>query len=323
MSYSLNELKKLAATPDEYKKAIQNCTKWAFKVVKNVSKTMPKELFADNEFIEFYSARVLASCKSWVNYKSIGLGTAKYINSAYDIVNSDTKQEIVKIAKKLIPISYTYVKRELLSIICKSVSSEGEAKIIISCYCSLLSCEQISKLLVLIPHPESDKNLQQHLKKSAFVSVMYSDVNSTNDKDKRLQFIKSLIDKPSLLKHINDPIIITLDELKALPPGKRFNLLSSMFEVVFNQMRWWGESYYYKNHPEHRLNELSKAVFQSKWLMKVRLDTIPDDDLKTMLFSKALNDNERITKWYDNYNKFINFKKETKKELEQLYNVLK
>ena len=326
MNYTLNEMLSLAQNPALYKQAILNCTKATEqRVIKNITNTIPPVLLSDSTFVDRYSDLVLLFSHTW---KKVRLSHTKILRLAFPFLNTIARTILINTLDAQFSKYSTYIKRELLGVICGDIQTEDRARYVLERDYRLLSVQQIERILSFIPN-QQDPAITKRLQKSAYVSVLYKDMGNVTDQAQKLEFVKNLIATPTLLKNITTPIAISVDDLKALPSTMRFQLLRMMFEDVFNWMEYEEEEsysysrYYYYNAASHnRTAEYVAVLSKSRWFSKVLLGPITDEEMRMLLFSQAIKNNQEMKEWFDKYQAFVKEKPKIHETLKRILDMM-
>jgi len=198
-------------------------------------------------------------------------------------------------------------KKQLLNMISKyTLSYDERVKFLNTFHHSMDAC-MFSDIISGIPLGTKDKNVARVLNKSNKLAVCSFDAKDAKDSKKREALVKHIVKTPTSAKNIDFKLTITYDDLKKLPPVMRFKFLNWYFDRMFDFIHWGGSYYRGRSTFLHNIESRHK-------IPNLKVESIPLDKMKSLLFSVGLKKNRQVSAWIDKYEDYwdIKFGKATK-----------
>jgi hypothetical protein len=154
-------------------------------------------------------------------------------------------------------------------------------------------------------------------KSKMFNYLKYTEIDVQDKREVKIQLLRDIAQTQTVLKRIPFNFTIELEHIKELPPVARLNFLMFAFQDEINV---FCRQYYYWH--SYSLNELQKRVSdrkRRKHLDKMKIAPIEPELIKDLLFSVALQKNEEVNKWFEDYTTYYNLATGIKKIEETRY----
>lgn len=272
----------------------------------NAVRDMTKHVSDPKVIAEAVESEVLTQVESILSTKkkwgSHGRALAKLLGDYGDIISDKVKQKIVNRATGTLETFYPYAKKELLSVVIPWVKDEDSAIAILNAHHRNITTDDMDVLLGQITNGinhDGLKKIREH--STSFLAHSFQKADF-NDADVRRKFIKEFAKMPSLIRHVsNVSVTITLDDLKDIPPARRFDFLQFLYQPLLGlyslySKNWWPRKVTKKNIEQARKNKL---------YTQISVEDVSLDDMKNLLFALSIRKNEMIQAWYRRYEQYL------------------
>lgn len=228
--------------------------------------------------------------KSWQKH---GKKLPKLLQIHKDSLSDQDKKKVVNLICSPMQNFYPYAKKDLIEIAASWVTTENQAIKVLQHHHRIIQAKDLNHLLGLVPKGLEHGDLKK-IKNSALFAAYELNKLDLNDKDERHKFINKVAQMPSVLKAVNQKVHVTAEDLKKLPPCRRFDFLNFMYYPVIDHR----DFKYMKNYMNTKKKmELAMAP---RW-NRITMDLIPPKELENLLFSVVIRKHEQVESWYHKY----------------------
>jgi len=228
----------------------------------------------------------------------LGKDIPNTIRDCAEFFDQDTKSKILASIINKNDNFYSYARKLLAQTSAELASSDQELISVLDTFYKIIEkdafFEVVSKVQGGLQHPGVKRILGKTKK---FNVCTYTKAEVKADKDKRVELLKDIARSPSSSKNLNFIINFTTEDLEALAPVMRFNLLQWYFKDRF---KCAGRNH---NRPEKYKKTIDKIV-KSSGLDKVHLPALSENILKNILFSVGMKKNAEVTTFVNQYKAF-------------------
>ncbi len=230
-------------------------------------------------------------------FYKFGNDLSKIISSKRMHIGSKTMNHVIKFFINNGHRFYPYASRELIKEISPDITDEDTAIKILTAHSGHLDNKSCELLLNKINLGTDNPNLASvsKLKVFAGIKVARADLSIPEEKIKVLNIIAQ---RPTLIKYLKSQVNFTFEELKTLPPVRRFNFLEAMFSGMPRHSR-------FRTGTLKRVNAITSYV--NGYWGNFRMDIIPEEQMNELLFSVVIQKNNRVVDLFENYKEFLGF----------------
>lgn len=244
----------------------------------------------------------LVTSKPKYKWAKKGTKAPKILKTFKNILTDEVRRSVIEIVKTPMKEWYPYAKKDVVNVSIPWINSEEEALSIAKLHHRIINVKNMNILLTKISDGTNNPTIGKLLEKSPSYKAGQLKKLDLTDTDQRHKFINSIAQTPSLLKLLNNiQLTITLDDLKKLPPVRRFNFLQYLYEPSLGY-RYSGR--YYGN---INGSTMKKAIKRFGGTTRLPMDKIKTEDLKQLLFSVSFRKNDEVNVWWDRYKQYANF----------------
>lgn len=227
--------------------------------------------------------------KSWQKH---GKKLPKLLQIHKNNLSDQVKKKMVNLICSPMQNFYPYAKKDLIEIAAPWVTTESQAIKVIQHHHRIIQAKDLDHLLGLVPKGLEHGNLKK-IKNSALFAADELNKLDLNDKDERHKFINKVAQTPSVLKSVNQKVHVTAEDLKKLPPCRRFDFLNFMYYPVIGHWRF----------KHMKTKKRMEEAMAPRW-DRITMDLIPPKEIENLLFSVVLRKHEQVESWYHKYQRY-------------------
>lgn len=309
----------LCNKPLEYKKAVLNISNNQFSEryqLDEIFSYMPNELKDDSDVKGALEQQYLKLLTEKINngylgyYDSRGFVgiirrnynyfTAPFLDKCFEIINSNYNKFCYNNSKHIIPLLFKMSKFD-----------QDKILLLLKNHKRVIRQEHIDEIFNHISEDKLNTNIKQTLTSLRFYRV--KKLNSSNDQKDKIKLLKEFCYSPCHIKELKNPLDVTFEDLKALPPVGRFKLLKYYFQPQFYSIYLYEYSKRNNWYNRYGLDIFKRDAKNIKELVEYcrnvvcknfKIEDISPEDLKPLLFTMAIYKNDKCTEWFDNYSKY-------------------
>jgi hypothetical protein len=278
---------------DEYKNIINNQAK---AIIDKIIKALDK-----NEYME--------------------TSTTKFIVKFSHLI---TIKDRKKILHNLLKYTFrnTSYKKSILSVVVDWISSEDEAIKFVLAFNRILRPEDLNKLSSKITNGLEHESIRDVFKKRInYKAIKFSNLDLQNT-ESRAEFINNIAFTPSLIKKVNFNLHLTYNDLKEIPPCRRFKFIKalyyrSLYYIYSVNLGFLEDDLSLVTHVLSRMNNSS-----NHWSTKISIDPISIEEMNSLLFSVAIRKNDDMVDFINKYKIYLNRKQKIRRKLDKLLEIL-
>lgn len=228
----------------------------------------------------------------------LGKDIPSTIKDCIEFFDSDTKSKVLKSIIEKQDSFYSYARKLLAQTAVELADSDSELIEVLNTFYKVMEKDAFFNITNRIQGGVQNPGVQRVLNKTKKFNVCtYTKAEVKADKSKRIELLKDIARAPSSAKNLNFIINFTTEDLEALAPIMRFNLLQWYYRDRF---RCASRNY---NRPDRYKKNIARMT-KNTGLDKINLPPLSETALKNMLFSVGLKKNNEVVGFVEKYNAF-------------------